>query len=102
MAKLNGGDPADKKDPVYSVVRVDPSDPKNWTLLKADVSAKTQEKAMDKMAERMKDDDELALGAFLAGSLRFKTFKARTTRVVDGETKTLADLQAAVPRSHTE
>jgi hypothetical protein len=65
-----------KAKPVYHVVTVEGD---TLTVVRPNVQAATQDAAMDAvMDERPADQREGRLGAFLAGSLRFKDYTTET------------------------
>lgn len=92
---------AEKKNPLYHVVLVDPEDKGKFEIVAFAVEAPTQEKAMDKVSESR--EGEYTLGAFLASSLKAKTYVRKMQPVTEGTTidlfGTLSDAAATpVPR----
>lgn len=81
---------SEKKDPVYTVARLEPMSGK-LIVVELAVSAKTQEKAMDAVAaaggglEAGDSASQFTLVAWLAGSTRAKKFTRRTVPVTESE-----------------
>lgn len=88
--------PAEKKDPIYTVARLEPLTGKLVVVARA-VTAKTQEKAMDAVAEDgggIAPEDKTTqyrLVAWLAGSTRSKQFTRKTVTVNESEPVEITD-----------